>query len=194
MSSDHIQQIIDHLWPEGDTISGPQVYAVLDGARDRRIEPMVRLSRLEHTCLYTGKLSARMQAAAPYVVHLARDARFTRELLEASWGKSWGFFTIVPVDVTLEQHRRHFKNLLRVKDESGRTLMFRFYDPRVLRLYLPTCTGDEAKQFFGPIPKIIVESADGVGMLSYTTRAIGIKEQTLAISPCLEIAEGSTQP
>ncbi len=181
MSNDPIQQIIDHLWPEGDTLSGPQVYAVLDGARDRRIEPMVRLSRLERTCLYAGKLSARMQAAAPYVVHLARDARFTRELLEAGWGKSWGFFTIVPVDVTLEQHRRHLKNLLRVKDESGRILVFRFYDPRVLRHYLPTCTGDEAKQFFGPIPQIVVEAENGTNMLSYSRRATGIKERRLTL-------------
>ncbi|MCF6281488.1 MAG: DUF4123 domain-containing protein [Candidatus Polarisedimenticolaceae bacterium] len=181
MDSEQIQQIIDHLWPTGDTLSGPQVYAVLDGARDRRIEPMVRLSRLERTCLYSGRLSARMQAAAPYVVHLARDARFTRELLEASWGKSWGFFTIVPVDMTLEQHRRHFKKLLRVKDESGRTLMFRFYDPRVLRLYLPSCTRDEAKQFFGQIPQIITEAEDSNTLLTYRVKGRGVHEQRLTL-------------
>ncbi|MBL3617719.1 MAG: DUF4123 domain-containing protein [gamma proteobacterium endosymbiont of Lamellibrachia anaximandri] len=178
MSSDSVQQIIDYLWPEGDSMTGPQVYAVLDGARDRRIEPMVRLSRLEHACLYAGRLSPRMQAAAPYVVHLAPDARFTRELLETGWGENWGFFTIVPVDVTLERHRRHFRKLLRVKDESGRILMFRFYDPRVLRVYLPTCTGDEARQFFGPVPRMVAEAEDGGSLLTYTPKATGINAQS----------------
>lgn len=183
MSNDRTQQIIDYLWPEGDSLTGPQVYALLDGGCDRRIEPMVRLSRLEHACLFSGRLTARMQAAAPYVVHLAPDARFTRELLETGWGESWGFFTIVPVDVTLEQHRRHFRALLRVQDESGRILMFRFYDPRVLRVYLPTCTGDEARQFFGPVPRMVAEAEDGDSLVAYTPKTTGVTAQSLSFKP-----------
>ncbi len=182
MSSHRVQQIIDYLWSEGDSLTGPQVYAILDGARNRRIEPMVRLSRLEYDYLYSGRLTARMQAAAPYVVHLSPAARFTRELLETGWGESWGFFTIVPADITLEQHRRHFRKLLRCKDESGRLLVFRFYDPRVLRIYLPTCTGSEAKQFFGPIPQIVVEESEPDTLLSFTPRTGGVAANRYQLS------------
>jgi hypothetical protein len=124
-------RIIQYLWPGGDDPGGSQVYAILDGARDRRIEAMIRLSGLEYSCLYAGNLSPRLQAAAPYLVHLAPGTRFTTELLELGWSNSWGFFTIAPPDVTLQAHRRHFRTLLRVKDEAGRILVFRFYDPRV---------------------------------------------------------------
>ncbi|MCF6281484.1 MAG: DUF4123 domain-containing protein [Candidatus Polarisedimenticolaceae bacterium] len=59
--------------------------------------------------------------------------------------------------------------------------MFRFYDPRVLRLYLPTCTGNEAKQFFGPIPQIIVEAENSTCLLTYNRRATGIRQQRLTL-------------
>jgi hypothetical protein len=195
MNSDRVQRIIDYLWPEGDDISGSQVYALLDGARDRRIEPMVRLSRLEQECLFSGRLTASMRAAAPYVVHLAPAARFTRELLEIGWGESWGFFTVVPADVTLGQHRNHFHKLLRVKDETGGILMFRFYDPRVLRVYLPTCTGDEARQFFGPVPRIVVEAEDADALLNYTPDDKGVQAQRVALLPvAASSAPGTINP
>ena len=173
-----MQQVIDYLWPDGDSLTGWQVYALLDGARDPRIEPMVRLGRLEYSCLYAGSLSPRLQAAAPYLIHLAPDSRDTRNLIELGWGNSWGIFTIVPADVTLQMQRRHFRTLLRVQDEAGRILAFRFYDPRVLRAYLPTCTGEEASRFFGPVPRIAVEAARSTHMVKYTSGKTGARMET----------------
>ena len=161
------QDIIEKLWSQGDSQTTQQVFAVLDGARDPRIAPMIRLCRLEYYCLYAGKLSPHLQNAAPYIVHLALNSPFTTDLLTQGWGKSWGFFTQSPPHVTIKQQRIHFRTLLRVKDESGRKLIFRFYDPRVLRVYLPTCTKAEIKQFFGPIPCMMAESEDGNNLLSY---------------------------
>jgi hypothetical protein len=168
MNPIEVGRIIECLWPRGDKPTDPQVYAILDGARDRRIEPMMRLGGLEYCCLYGGRLSPRLQAAAPYVIHLARGARFTRELLELGWGNSWGIFTVVSPDFTLQAHRRHFRTLLRVRDESGRILVFRFYDPRVLRAYLSDCTKTEAHQVFGSIPRIVFEGAAPTTVMAYT--------------------------
>lgn len=39
--------------------------------------------------------------------------------------------------------------------------MFRYYDPRVLRVYLPTCRPDELRTVFGPIRSYLVEGEDG---------------------------------
>jgi hypothetical protein len=175
------RRIIEYLWPGGDNPVGSQVYAILDGARDRRIEAMIRHSGLEYSCLYAGNLSPRLQAAAPYLVHLAPDTQFTTELLELGWGNSWGFFTMVPPDVTLQAHRRHFRTLLRVKDEAGRILVFRFYDPRVLRVYLPTCTEKEAGRFFGPVPRIVVEAEKADLLITYAPGNTGVRTQTIAL-------------
>lgn len=166
-------RLIAYLWPEGDLPTTPQVYALLDRARDRRIKAMIRLSRLEYCCLYGGRLSPVLERAAPYLVHLTPRASFTRDLIGMGWGQSWGILTVVPPDCSMQQQRRHFRTLLRVQTEEGRTLLFRFYDPRVLRIYLPTCTADEAALMFGPIPRLLAESEDAAHLLVYSPDSDG---------------------
>lgn len=177
-----VDRLMAKLWPGGDRQTGPQVYALLDGARDRRIEPLLAKGELAYQCLYAGKLSRAVQAAAPYIAHLEPEVRRTRELLELAWGNSWGVFTVVPWGVTTDQQRRHFRTLLRVKDESGRQLVFRFYDPRVLRIYLPTCTTNEAAQFFGPVSSFVAEGEDPLTMLSFTRGGTGVTTATTELA------------
>ena len=155
------ERLLEFLWPHGDTLDGAQVYAVLDGARDVRIESMLRQCFMEYDCLFAGRLSPRLRAAAPYVVHLARDADFTQRLLDTGWGQSWAVFTRVPADVPLQQQKRHFRTLLRVRAPNDKILHFRFYDPRVLRRFLPTCSPGQLQAFFGPIPEFVAEDAAG---------------------------------
>jgi hypothetical protein len=49
---------------------------------------------------------------------------------------------------------------LTVSGAEGRKLYFRFYDPRVLRVYLPTCTTDERSTFFGPVTCFLMEGEE----------------------------------
>lgn len=160
-------ELAAYLWPHGDSLSGPQVHLLLDGARDPEAVAMVRFGKLEFSCLFSGRLTPRLQSAAPYLVHLAAGSPLSRQLLERIWGRSGGILTVARADVTLEQQRLHFKKFLRVQDEDGRALQFRFYDPRVLRVYLPTCTSDELQRFFGPVSRLIMEPAQGMAPLDY---------------------------
>ena len=150
--------LIERLWPHGDDPGQPQVHAVVDAARDPRLIGLLDTTGLERCCLFAGPLSPALRAAAPHLVHLAPDARFTRAFLQLGWGRSWGVLTVAPPDVTLQQLRKHLRALLRVRDESGRSLLFRFYDPRVLRAYLPSCTATESLQVFGPVHRFVCES------------------------------------
>jgi hypothetical protein len=144
--------------PEGGG-PAPSVYAVLDGARDERIYRAVYDSRLEYECLFAGDLSYELALAAPYLVKLDARAAFTRWLLEEGWGKSFGIFAWTRADT--ETLRRHCRRLLQIKDEAGRRLFFRYYDPRVLRLYLPTCTAAELREVLGPLGRLLAEGPDG---------------------------------
>jgi hypothetical protein len=47
-----------------------------------------------------------------------------------------------------------------VYDEEGSYLYFRYYDPRVLRVYLPTCNESELGAVFGPIEFFLLEHED----------------------------------
>jgi hypothetical protein len=168
------QALVARLWPHGDSESTAQIYVILDGARDHRIADFVRFSNLQYACMYSGKLSPALQQAAPYIVHLSPKAELTRTLLQQAWGQSWGILIETGPDISMEQLRRHFRGLQRVSTEDGTSLVFRFYDPRVLRVYLPTCTLSELGQFFGPVTKIVVEDMEGEGMVEYRKIAQGI--------------------
>jgi hypothetical protein len=163
--------------PPEDGSPAPEVYAVLDGARDSRIYRTVYNSRLEHECLFTGEIPYDLAEAAPYLVRLTREAAFTRWVLDEGWGRSFGIFAWSRADG--ETLRRHFRRLLRVKDEQGRALYFRYYDPRVLRAVLPTwglgrrapsgdpephrsaSTAEEQREVFGPVGRLLMEGDDG---------------------------------
>jgi hypothetical protein len=161
-----LDRVIATLWPPG-AATGTNVWAILDAARDERIYPALRASRLEYLCLYSGKLPDALQRTAPYIVELAPGYSFTRPLLEMGWGKSWGVFLRIGDSRNLRHHLRGF---LRVHDESGRMLVFRYYDPRVLRAYLPTCEPDELKTVFGPISSFVTEGERGESAIEFSCR------------------------
>jgi hypothetical protein len=58
---------------------------------------------------------------------------FTNWILEHGWGKNCGIFATSAAD--LRQMRRHLRTFLVVHDEEGKPLYFRYYDPRVLRVF-----------------------------------------------------------
>jgi hypothetical protein len=152
-------QILQLLWPADFATRGTEIYAVLDGARDRRIHQMVRSSGLAWRCLYAGALPPELLEVAPYLVHMQPQSAFTRETISAGWGHAWGIWMIsaAPID----DLRRHLRRFLRVQDEAGRRLLFRYYDPIVLAMFLPTCTVAELAELFGPIDAFLIEAGSG---------------------------------
>jgi hypothetical protein len=167
MNDATLQRLTKALWPQGDTLHGAQVYWLLDGARDPEISRLVRFGGLEYTCLLAGKLHPRLQAAAPYLVHLSAGSPTTNRLLQRGWGQAWGILTVAPADVTMDQQRLHLKKLLRVQTGDGAVLAFRYYDPRVLDVYLPTCTKEEIHTVFGPLRAMIAETGGGSSLRAF---------------------------
>jgi hypothetical protein len=157
-------QLIDALW-RPDLPGGTTVWAILDGARDRKIYSALVASAQEQCCLYRGELPWQLALAAPYLVQLDREDKLTDQILD-QWGRSWGIF--LHTTTYMEKLQKHFRRFLTVKDERGKNLLFRYYDPRVLRAYLPTCWPDELRTVFGPVDRFICESDDGREMLEFT--------------------------
>jgi hypothetical protein len=91
----------------------------------------------------------------------------------AYWGRNAGILIVASGHPAALQ--RHLRKIFVVQDETGQEFFFRYYDPRVLRAYLPTCTGEEARQFFGPVNRIYVEDAAGTGLLEYVPSPLGVR-------------------
>jgi len=73
-------------------------------------------------------------------------------------GDAWGI--LIKSSFPLEELHKHFRKFLIVGTEDNQQLYFRFYDPRVLRIFLPTCDTAQLREFFGPIEYFIMEDED----------------------------------
>ena len=78
------------------------------------------------------------------------------------------------------------KGFLRVRDEQGRFMLFRYYDPRVLRQYLPTCRYDELKTVFGPIRQFIVEGEQPSQLLEFSLSGLQLNQRRHTLSVLAE--------
>jgi len=120
-----------------------------------------------------------LKFAAPYLVSLDPEDRTTRYILRHAWGNSWGIF--LRSTSSMETLRRHLKGMLMVKDSQGRRLLFRYYDPRVLRVYLPTCWPNELEAVFGPVKAYVVEGGESGTLIQYRLDDRGLVEKAVRL-------------
>lgn len=131
------------------------LFVVLDGASVPNLPMQLYSLEPEFLCLYRGQLDPDLAEVAPYLVRLERDSDFTDWVLREGWGNHWGIFLGTSAD--LRTLRGHFRRFLIVYDSTGKPMYFRYYDPRVLRAYLPTCQPNELAELFGPVDSYLAE-------------------------------------
>ena len=164
----HTEVIKRHLF----TADGLYAYAILDGASipGLRAELQGKNAPAQFECLYRGALAPDMAEVAPYLVRLDSGDRFTDWLIDTGWGNHWGIYALSQLD--FQSVRYHFRSLTRVYDETGqRYLYFRYYDPRVLRAFLPTCLEPQLAEMFGPVDCYLAEGEAATEMQRYTQEA-----------------------
>jgi pSer/pThr/pTyr-binding forkhead associated (FHA) protein len=136
------------------------LYAVMDAARDDRVRQLLCESVDEHQNLYEGLPGRVLDEVAPYLVRLVAGSDLLDRLLRGGWGQAWGFYfnsSEHPKEV-----RRHLRRFLMVKDdESLERLYFRYYDPRVLREFLPVANERQLADLFAGFARVVYEGADG---------------------------------
>jgi hypothetical protein len=141
------------------------LYAILDGAAVPDLPMKMYEMRPHQICLYRGELEPDLAEVAPYLVYLMPETEFTDWVLANCWGKHWGIF--VQTQFSMVEVRKQFRRLLTVHDEAGNPLLFRYYDPRVLSKFLPTCESEDLKLFFDRASAIFAESDDAQELIRF---------------------------
>jgi len=159
------QSLVKHLFSQPET----NIYAVLDGASVPDLPQVLLEQQPENICLYRGELEPDMAAVAPYLVKLEYDHPFATLVCEQGWGNHWGIFVLTPAEIDIRTLRNHFRKILMVYDPDGKLIYFRYYDPRVLRTYLPTCNAEETEIVFGPVATYILEDEDPSVFLTFSS-------------------------
>jgi hypothetical protein len=156
------------------------LYAVLDAARDIKILALLMQTKEEHQSLYEGVEGAKLSQVAPYLVKLGKDSLMLSSLLLEGWGNNWGVYLTCTSD--FPEVRRHLRHFLEVQLPDGKQVYFRFYDPRVLRVFLPTCTADEVNQFFGPIKQYLMEDEKPDKLLQFSNPGCGADKKVVDLA------------
>lgn len=151
------------------------VYAIVDGASVPDLPQMLAQMGAEAECLFRGELESDMAQVAPYLVALSPDHPFTEWLLKAGWGKHWGIFAVSQAN--LRTVRMHLRTFLKVYSPDLKPLYFRYYDPRVLRVYLPTCNEEELRTVFGPVIRYVLEGENIMTLLKYWSEGEQLKSE-----------------
>jgi hypothetical protein len=151
------------------------LFAVLDAARDLAALNWTKESGEQYQSLYDGESATNLEMFAPYLVQFSKQTPLLRNLVAKAWGKSWGIY--LTCAASFSDLRKHFRQFLmvQIEGEGEKTFYFRFYDPRILRVYLPTCTPQEVRQFFGPIGTFLLEDEDTNRLLRFRTGARGLE-------------------
>lgn len=157
------------------------LYALLDAAREPSVLKVIYESKEEYQSLYEGAQGAQLAHFAPYLVRVPQKSALLDTLVKQAWSKSWGVF--LTCDAPLKDLRTHFRHFLNVKLPDGTQVYFRYYDPRVLRLFLPTCLPEEINQFFGPVKQFLLEAEDGATALQFTRAPKGAAQKELHLAP-----------
>lgn len=160
------------------THHGAPLFAVIDAAREGVAADLLQPSRLRYQPLFESEAAGASAAHIPVLVELGQASSqgvgtdtqtFLETVLRSGWGKNWGIFCTS--QSPFEDLLGHFRSFLLMRTREQVPIHFRFYDPRVLRAFLPTCEPEEAKAIFGPVTSYVVESERTDMMLAFSPGA-----------------------
>lgn len=141
------------------------LFAVLDAAQGNRVLDLLNQSAEEYQSLYLGTQGEALADVAPYLVSLPKGSPLLKALITEGWDKNWGVY--LTCEKPFLELRKHFRKFLMVQAEGFEHRMyFRFYDPRVLQTFLPTCPPEQSQQFFGPILRFFFPSHSTLEVVS----------------------------
>lgn len=145
-------------------LPGVPWYLILDAAQDAASPARARDSGLKTQSLYAGELGGRLDHVAPHLCTFDLMGAFANWLFD-HWRGNHGI--LLQSKSSFEELRRHFRQFLLVKDEQGSKYRLRFYDPRVLRAFIPACSPEEATSFLGPVACYYAAGRFGITILAF---------------------------
>jgi hypothetical protein len=173
------------LWQQAAAPDQPRqghLFAILDAAFDRRVYAGLQHFAAWHDIvpLYQGAAADNLAAVGPYLLCLGTTDEIFDWIWENFWGEAWGIF--VWSAASAEQLGTHFRRHLLARTTDGERLVLRFYDPRVLLPFLPTCNAAQLRDFFGPVQHFALQDNDGAAIVTLRREAGRLITQTVRLT------------
>jgi hypothetical protein len=131
-------------------------FYILDSAQIETELTLAQKLNSDGRCLYVGESEQSLKYVAPYLFSFQVGNDFSNWVVHMKKQCNLGYF--INTKASFEQLYRHLRTLLFVQTEENEELYFRFYDPFVARIFLPTCDAAQIREFFGPINFLVLET------------------------------------
>jgi hypothetical protein len=142
---------------------GEHLYTLIDGAQAFELAFTARLMGARLYTLFTGALAVDLAHVGPCLAELTTPEPFLEQWVRAA-GTHAGVLLRTRTDLATLYH--HLRKIFVVTDEEGQEYFFRYYDPRVLRVFLPTFVAEtedgRAFQLLGPGASKLIQAPLGV--------------------------------
>ncbi|MEM7666109.1 MAG: DUF4123 domain-containing protein [Pseudomonadota bacterium] len=129
-------------------------YAIVDGAADLRLFPVVSASS-RYVCLYEDDYDEETLAALPHLVELIDGEQLPDLWRKHEAGRFWGI--VLQSSLDLKKLRRHLRKFTTARLPLGDVVLFRFWDPRVFSTFAESGSEEEVAPFFEPIDAVIAD-------------------------------------
>jgi len=153
--------------------SDTHLYAIVDAAQSNDLVFHARLMGHDVYTLFSGDMAVGTAHVGPCLIPLASPLPFLEKWTEALGGNAGVLFESAS---EFEALYRHLREIFIVTDEEEQEFFFRYYDPRVLRVFLPTCRPEELAEFFGPVSRWIADDDKAEGYCIYERSADSFSE------------------
>lgn len=135
------------------------IYAIVDGAACPDLRFKIYDWQPVYACLWSGVLEPDLEEVAPYMVKLEKGNAFTEWLMSNGHQSNWNIF--VESSLNPLAFRKQIRKLNLVRSPDGKNMVFRFYDPRVLKSFVQMLTDEQFEVFYKGISQFfIVEDAN----------------------------------
>ncbi|NJO18675.1 MAG: DUF4123 domain-containing protein [Thioploca sp.] len=174
--SENLPSVFDILGKQHETL-----FAILDAARDEKILATLLFETAPDTyqSLFEGLRAQKLIKVSPYLVQLSGQPQLLKTLIDTGWGNSWGIY--LTCAQPFHQLLEHLRSLTMVTLEDGKKAFFRFYDLRVLRVFLKICSQEQGMEFFGSINSYWMEGKEATQLLQFTCKTGDVELKSFAV-------------
>ena len=126
-----------------------QLYGIVDSARNDEVFRYLVTGDVKYKSLFEDTMDVQSYGVSGFLVECEKESPLFQWMTTEAWGDNCSVFFISKS--SFDDLFSHFQKFNRVYLEGDDVVLFRYYDPRVLRTYLPTCNRDEIETFFGKV-------------------------------------------
>jgi hypothetical protein len=158
----------------------PNQYTLLDPIRIGLDFAKAYDLAIEGIVLQTSIQPEDFQEITPHLFPCETDSQLYDWITTDGRGDSWGIF--IKSELDLETLATQLQKLLIVSMQTdGRQVYFRFYDPRVLRGFLPTCQTTQLKEIFTGVENFYCEDEDDDYQLHFSLENEQLKIEKIPV-------------